>query len=133
MSWNVNWSDVNTQLETVPAQEFVFSILGASYDERDPSKVVLSVAIDSDGPFKGRKMYPSYPDPSRFQWSPKMLKRLSEAVGVEMVGDEDPVSYLNRVKGSKFASNVLHRKYTPEGGNEVTKAELNIFNTRPAV
>lgn len=132
MSWNVNLAEVNPQLETIPAQEFTFSLVGAKYSDRDPEKIEVTATIASEGPFQGRKVFFSYPDPQKYQWSPKVLKRLEQALGVDATDGEDPVVFLNRVSGHRFMSNMQHRSYTPEGGSEVTKAELNIFNTKPA-
>lgn len=131
-TWSINWSEVNTQLETIPAQAFTFSLLGANLSERDPHKVEVSAAIASEGPFQGRKLYFSYPDPTKYPWSRTMAKRLMESIGVEAQDGESLVDYLNRNKGQRFASMVQHRSYTPEGGSEIVKAELSIFNVRPA-
>jgi hypothetical protein len=75
----------------------------------------------------------SLPDAERYKWVAVSMKRLEQALGVEKSDDEDPAAYLNRAVGNKFITNMQHRKYTPEGGSEIVRSEVNIFNFDPAV
>lgn len=133
MSWNVNLKDVNPLPDTIPAEEFDFELIGAKYTDYDPNKIEVTARIATEGTFQGRRVYFTYPDPEKYGWSPKQLKRLEMALGVDSLVGEDPVAFLNRVSGNLFRSNVIHRSYTPEGSETpVTKSELNIFGVKPA-
>jgi len=133
MGWKeVSLHDVNPNLAPIAENDYTFQLLGANYDERDPARINVRAAIVSDGEFTGRRVFFSYPDPDKQDWSPRVLKRLEQAIGVDSMPGEDPVGYLNRATGNRFASNIKHREYTPEGGSKVVRAELNIFGVRAA-
>lgn len=132
MSWEtIDLTSVSTALEIIPEKTFTFELLpGAKYDERDPNRISCQAAIVQDGEFTGRRIFFSYPDPSVKEWSPKALKRLEQAIGIDIERGEDPVTYLNRVAGNHFMTNVTHSKPTDEYPNP--RANLNLFNVKPA-
>ena len=130
-SWTtVNLADINPNLETVPVGDYTFSLGGAKYGNSDPNRVEVNATIVTEGDFTGRKVFFSYPDPDKYDWSPKALKRLEVALGVDMLPGQDPVEYLNSVGGHRFAAPVRHGKTTPE--YPTPKAEVDIFKVRPA-
>lgn len=133
MSWaNINLSEINPAFEIVPEGQYTFTLGGAKYSERDPGRIEANATIATEGDFTGRKMFFSYPDPEKpkCEWSPKALKRLEQAIGVDSVAGEDPVAYLNRVAGNKFSARVKHSKATEEYPNP--RAELGIHSVSPA-
>jgi hypothetical protein len=129
---SIDLSKVNPNLEIVPAGTYTFSLSGAKYGFNDPNRIEATATIVSEGEFAGRKLFFSYPDPSRpkCDWSPKALKRLMQAIGEDPTEGEDPVAYLNRIAGSHFNASVRHTKPTDEYPNP--RAELNVFNVSPA-
>lgn len=133
MGWNVKLSEVSTQLDLIPEKKYAFQLTGANWDERDPNRLICRANIVSEGPQQGRRVVFSLPDADRYAFVKTSLKRLEQALGVEKMDDEDPVAYLNRAAGNKFMTNIQHRSYTPEGGSEITRHEVNIFNFDPAV
>jgi hypothetical protein len=134
MSWNVKLSEVTTQLETIPEGKYAFQLTGANWDERDPSRLNVRAVIVSEGPQAGRRVMFNFPDATqeKFKWVLTCLKRLESALGVEKDDDEDPAAYLNRAAGNRFMTNMQHRKYTPEGGTEIVRSEVNLFNFAPS-
>lgn len=134
MTWsNIDLSTINPNLEILPEGHYTFKLSGAKYGERDPNRIEVSASVSTEGDFTGRKVFFSYPDPSRpkCDWSPRMLKRLQIAIGVDPQVGEDPVAYLNRVAGNTFGAPIKHSKPTEEYPNP--RAELDIFNVSPAV
>lgn len=131
MSWNeINLSNINPNLEIVPAKAYTFELCpGARYGTNDPGRIECSAAVADDSDFTGRRIFFSYPDPAKQDWSPRTLKRLSNALGIDPDEHEDPVLYLNRVSGTRFMAEVKHR---PANEEYPAKAELNIFTVRPA-
>ncbi len=134
MGWQeIDLTTVSPVLEPLPAREFEFQLLpGAKGSDFDPNRIEVSAAV-TEGEFAGRKVFFSYPDPAKQDWSPRVLARLIQALGVEAMPGESPVIYLNRAAASnaRFGSKIRHRKVQTEGG-EVTKAELDIFAVKPA-
>lgn len=130
MSWaEVDLTQISTAITPVAEGEHVFELLpGAKYSDFDPARVEAQAAI-VDGEFQGRKMFFSYPDPAKQEWSPRVFKRLVESLGQDIESGENPVSYLNRSAGLRFKAPVTHRK--GEEGAPV-KADLNIFKVKPA-
>ena len=133
MGWNdVDLKNVSPTIEPVAEGNYTLQLLpGAKFSEQDSQKIEASAAI-TDGEFAGRKLFFTYPDPAKFDWSPRVFKRLVNSLGVDMTEGEGPTEYLNRAAGQRFAGPVRHRKYTAQDGTEVTKAELVIFNLGPA-
>ena len=132
MTWsNVDLTTVNPAMEIVPAQEYVFSLGGAKYGESDPNRIEVNASIVTEGDFTGRKIFWSYPDPSKpkCEWAPKALKRLEMALGVDAEPMEDPVTYLNRAAGSHFSGEVYHR---PATNDYPARAELKLNSVKPA-
>ena len=133
MAWTeVDLATVNPNLEPIGEGEYTLQLLGANYDERDSQRINVRASIVSDGEYTGRKVFFSYPDPMKQEWSPRVLKRLEQAIGVDATPGEDPVGFLNRAQGARFATQIKHRRYTPEGGSEVVRTEVNIFGVRPS-
>jgi len=138
MSWtDVNLIEVKTTLETLPEQNFKFQVLGASTSKFDEEEVQVKAKV-AEGPFAGTPVYIRYPSPAKQDWSPRVMKRLIEKLGVEVEESEahDPVSYFNRVAGipggAFFVAPVKHRKVQSSTGQEITKAEVNIFYVEAA-
>jgi hypothetical protein len=136
MSWaNIDLKTINpAQLDLVAAGSYVFALnAGAKYNER--GAILASATIESDGEFKGKRMLFSYPDPESVssegkvqQWAGVALKRLEVALGVDTEEGEDPVAYLNRAAGNKFAANV-----TVKDDNTGTKrSNIQLLNVKPA-
>lgn len=135
MSWNIKWSEVNTQDETIPVGSYTFELApGARYNEAGALK--FSVTVVDGGEFTGRRLFPSFPNPEgtsaagkSFAWSKTCFKRLITAIGVEPEEGEAEDHYLNRVAGSRFRSSIKHRvsEEYPQ-----PQAELNLFNFGPA-
>jgi hypothetical protein len=136
MSWtNINIKDVNpAQLDLVAPGSYVFALNpGAKYNER--GAILASATIESDGEFKGKKMLFSYPDPESVsqegkvqQWSSVAFKRLEVAVGQDMEEGEDPVAYLNRIAGAKFAAGVTAK----EDATGTKRSNIQLLNVKPA-
>jgi len=133
----INFSDINTQPEIVPAAEYTFSLNGAKYSELYPGNIEANATIVTEGDFTGRKLFFRYPDPSSLNrkgepndWSPKALKRLEMALGIDINAGEDPVEYLNRAAGAHFRATVSHSKPTDEYPNP--RANMNLFSVAPA-
>jgi hypothetical protein len=131
----VNLAKVNPNRELIPASEYVFELAGASMDENRPSQLNVKATIVSEGEYAGRKVFFSYPNPEEFEWSPKALKRLEIALGVDAVDGETPVAYLNRCVGARFGGPIDHvkDKTIPAGETEAqTRAKVGIFKIHPA-
>lgn len=127
MSWqNIDLKSINPNLELIPERTFSWELLpGAKYDDRDPNTISINVAVVSDGEFAGRRLFVNYKEGDE-----KALKRLEQAMGVDANEGEDPVAYLNRAAGGRFAAAVKHSQVTPEYPNP--KAFLQKWNVRPA-
>jgi|SRR5581483_26784 len=133
MGWTeVSLKDISPNVEILPEKEFTLKLTGAKYGNN--GRINLTAQVVDDGEFTGRKAYFDYPDPDSQPWALHALKRLEIALGVDQEEGEDIVQYLNRAAnlGAKFSSNFKHRKYTPPGGEEKTKSELNINAVRAA-
>lgn len=138
MSWtNIDLTNVNPNVELVAVGEYTFKLGGAKYGDSDPNRIEVNATIATDGDFTGRKLYFSYPDPAKpkCDWSPRMLKRLEVALGVDALPQQDPVEYLNGAAGNIFAAPVNHRKggiNPATGDNYPDRAEIDIFKVRAA-
>lgn len=136
MSWtNVNIKEINpAQLDLVAPGDYVFVLnAGAKYNER--GAILASATIESDGEFRGKKMLFSYPDPESVSsegkvqtWSSVAFKRLEVALGQDVDEGEDPVAYLNRVAGGKFAAKVTAK----EDNTGTKRSNIQLLNVRPA-
>jgi len=138
MSWtNVDLSNVNPNIEIVPEGEYTFKLGGAKYGDSDPGRIECNATVSTEGDFTGRKLFFSYPDPQkpRCEWSPRMLKQLEIALGIDALPGQDPVAYLNGAAGNVFAAPVKHRKggvNPTTGDNYPDRAEIDIFKVRVA-
>ncbi len=127
MSWTtVDLTQVNPNLEIVPAKAFTFELLpGAKYSDRNPDDVEISVAIVGDSEFAGRRLFAKYGSDEV-----KALKRLEVAMGIDAQPGEDVVAYLNRAAGGRFSTTVRHS--TPNEQYPNPKAFLQLWSVKPA-
>ena len=134
MSWNINLKEINpAQLDVVAPGSYIFSLnAGAKYNDRDA--ILASANIESDGEFRGKRMLFSYPNPESVSsegkvqtWSSVALKRMEVALGIDCEDGEDPVTYLNRVAGSKFAANVTVKEV-----DGTKRSNIQLLNVKPA-
>lgn len=127
---NVKLSEVNPQQEPIPEGDYVFGLLGAAFDENVPGRINVSAVISNECEFTGRKLRFSYPDPEDYDWSPRVLKRLEIATGVDSLPGEGPVEFLIRAaeNGARFGAPITKRTYKHrETGEDVTRSDINIF------
>lgn len=133
MSWSqIKLSEVSPNQEPIPVGSYTFQLVGAELDGN--GKISCKASIVTEGPDNGRRIGFSYPDPSLYDWSPRMLKRLEIALGLEQDESEDVVAFLNRavVAGERFNTDVTHTKNNEGTDQEVVYSNLNIFNVTPA-
>lgn len=134
MSWaDIDLSTISTAITPVAENPdgYIFELLpGAKTSDYDPNKIEAQAAI-VEGEFAGRKLYFSFPDPAKQEWSPRILRRFLESLGLDPEAGETPVQALNRGAALRFKAPVKHRKNTEEGAPP--KVDLDIFHVRPAV
>lgn len=140
MSWNdINLKDISPVEEIIPEKTFTFELLpGAKFDERGSGGVNVQFAIVNDGEFTGRRMFGFYPDPTsvsarsgkRQDWSGVAMRRLEQALGIDINDGEKVVEYLNRAAGGRVSTSVKHSAPTDE--YPTPKAQLNLLNVKPA-
>jgi hypothetical protein len=136
MSWtNINIKEINpAQLDLVAPGSYTFALnSGAKYNER--GAILASATIESDGEFRGKKMLFSYPDPESVSqegkvqsWSSVAFKRMEVALGQDVEEGEDPVAYLNRVAGGKFAAGVTVK----DDASGTKRSNIQLLNVKPA-
>jgi hypothetical protein len=129
MAWSINLKEISANdLNLVPDGVYTFSLnAGASYN--DKGGINASAQIITDGPYRGRKMLFSYPNPDQFPWAGPSLKKLSVAIGIDVEDGEDPVEYLNRVAGSLFSSKVVNK--VDKNGED--RSNLQTMSVKPAI
>lgn len=130
LGWqNIDLSNISTNLETIPEKTYTWELApGAREDES--GRIVASATIVNDGEFTGRRLTFSYPNPEHYDWSPRVLKRLIEVMGLDSTPGQNPVEVLNAASGSRFSAAVKHSAPTPEYPR--ARANLDIFNVKPA-
>jgi hypothetical protein len=127
---DVNLADISTSITPVAEGEYTFEVAaGAKFSDFDANRLEACATI-TDGEFAGRKLFFSYPDPNKQDWSPRVFKRLVESLGMDIEAGESPVQYLNRAAGLRFAAPVKYRKN--EDPSAPVKVDLDIFKIRPA-
>ena len=137
MGWEtIKLNEVDITPEAITDGSYKLRVLpGASYDERNPNQLNMSVAIE-EGKFAGRRLFVSYPDPDRFDWAPKALKKLEIALGTDSMAGEDPTAYLNRVATNghaSFQAVIKNDTYIDKNTNtERSKAKMQLFSVGPA-
>jgi hypothetical protein len=134
MSWNdVDLKNVSATIEPIAIGEYTFNLLaGTKRGDNDPDRIELSASV-AEGPFAGRRVYFSYPSPQKCDWSPRILKRLIIALGVDPMENEHPVEFFNRAVtelggNARFAAPVKDGKVTE--AYPTPKRELDIFKVR---
>lgn len=136
MSWNdVDLKSVSVTLEPVAIGDYVFQLnAGTKRSDNDPDKIECSATV-AEGQFAGRRIYFSYPSPQRFDWAPRVLKRLVMALGVDANEGEHPVDLLNRAV-SELGGNARFMAPVKDGKTSeaypTPKRELDIFKVRAA-
>lgn len=124
----VDLTNIPTGLELLPKGTYTFSILpGAKFNDRDAGRVDFQLAVVG-GEFAGKRVFPSFPNPTDFPWSPTVVARFAQALGVEFEAGEDPVQYLNRNANLHIEYPVEHK--TDKTG--VDRVNINLFKPAPA-
>lgn len=139
MGWeDVDLSGVNPNYEIIAQGDYVFQVCpGAGKD--DYGNLSIQLNVQSDGPFKGRRVFVNLPDPGKEEnkWVLKALKRVEQAVGIEQefANGETVIAWAKRL-GENFATfgaPLGHRQYTNKAGDLVTTEKVNLSKARPAV
>lgn len=131
---DIDLSAIPTGWEILPKGAYTFSILpGAKKNDRDPERVDFSLAVVG-GELAGKRIFPSFPSPQEYAWSPTTFARLVEALGVDVEPEESAsgadgvVAYLNRNANLHIEYDVIHKT----DANGVERANINLFKPRPA-
>lgn len=136
MSWEaIDLKGVSTQIDLIPEGLYTFELLpGAKYNES--GSILAQAAVATDGEFRGKRVLFSYPDPESISskgkvqsWSAVALKRLEQAIGIDINDGETKTDYLNRVAGSKFQTGIKHN----EDDSGQKRMNLQLLNLKPAV
>ena len=132
----IDLQNESEEAERIPEAEYVFSILaGAKYGTFDKGKIEFGVKV-AEGEFKGRVIYPSFPDPEKQPWSAQAFKKLERCLvkngAPEITEGEDPVTYLNNpeVVGKLFLGPVQHRDYTKPDGEVKAITDIKLFKIK---
>ena len=137
MSWqDVDTSTVNPNDELIPEGEYVFRLVRAALNPIKNNAIECRAAIASEGEFQGRQVFFSYSDPSVYAQSPKLVKRLEIALGIDAMPGEAPPDFLTRAAGMQptFGGKVYHDKWTPDGSDQPrVSAKLNLWSVKPGV
>lgn len=131
MSWNdVDLSTVTTTIEPLALGDYVFELLPGTALSGDGKRIECSASV-TEGPFAGRRVYFSFPDPTQFDWAPRVLKRfITYALGEDTPEGTHPVQVLASASGKRFSGEIKEGK-TSEA-YPTPKRELNIFKLKPA-
>lgn len=108
MAWtDVNFNEVNTSQELVPAAVYQFRVAGANRNKFDSGKVDVRLEIVTDGPYQGTPMYLQFPNPDKADhnhpgsdprnWVNKMMKQFINATGGSYEQGEHPVDFVTRI------------------------------------
>lgn len=129
MSWqNIDMSNVPTGRELLPKGDYTVEVLsGAAAGKFDSNAVEVPLAV-SGGEFSGRRLFMSFPDPDKYDWSPTAVARVAQAIGVEFAEGEGPIAYFNRVQGMHFVLTVSQKN----DKNDVPRQQLQILAPKPS-
>lgn len=130
MSWSdIDLTKVSATIEPVAIGEYTFELQAGVKMSADGSRIECAATI-AEGQFAGRKLFFSYPDPTTYDWSPRVLKRLINALGEDVVEGETALDVLQRSAGKRFGAPVKDGK-TSEA-YPTPKRELDIFKVKAA-
>jgi len=134
MSWtDVDLAGISITIEPIGLGEHTFQ-LNPGAKLRENGSLELNATI-VDGEYAGRRIYFTYPEPTKYDWAPRVLKRLQVALGADANEGESPLDYFNRVSAelgaaARFMAPVKDGKTSPEF--PTPKRELDIFKVRAA-
>lgn len=128
-SWqDVDLRDLPTGRELLPAASYTVEVLGgAKAGTFDSGAIDVPVAVVG-GEFNGKRLFMSFPNPEKQDWSPTAVKRVGVALGVDFEQGEHPIAYFQRVQGLRFTLPVSIVK-DKEG---IDRQRLGILNPSPA-
>lgn len=126
---NADFSDIPTGRELLPAADYTLEVVAntAKFGKFDPNALEFRAAVVG-GEFNGKPVFVSYPSPEKQEWSLTAFKRLTVALGVDIVRGETPIDYLNRVGGLRFVMPITIVK----DKEDVDRQRVNILNPKPA-
>lgn len=137
MGWtSIDLSKISLDTELIPAGTYTFELApGAKLN--DWGGLSCQGRVVDEGEFKGKAVFFSYPDPEStskdgkpMTWSATAFKRLTVALGEDLLDGEEPLTYLNRVAGTRFSMPVVHT--VPTEDYPTIKLNAKIFNVRAA-
>ena len=142
-SWNVTLKDINPGFDEVPEGRYNFALMGANPNKFDPDALDIKASILTEGESQGRIVFIRYPNPAKVGSFPlKALKRLEQAIGVDILPTEDAeglegkISFLNRAAkdGARFAGDMKKREYINKTtGEKVETVDFQLFSVGPGV
>lgn len=125
---DLDMTDVPTGRELLPANDYTVEILGgAKAGTFDAGAIDVPVAV-AGGEFNGKRLFMSFPNPEKQDWSPTAVKRVAVALGVDFERGEHPIAFFQRVQGLRFVLPVSVIK-DKEG---IDRQRLSILNPKPA-
>lgn len=109
-------------------------MLSAKASPYVPGRLDFDMVI-TEGGFKGRRIFPTLPDPTAKPWALNAAKKLSDALGVEQLSGEDVIAYFNRAATNghaRFRAPVTIDEYVDKTGVTQRKSNINFFGIMPA-
>ncbi len=135
MSWDM--TNLNEVVDTAkpdisPVAEGTYRLrlLEAKVDTYNPTALALDFAIDEGG-FKGRRIFPTIPDPGKYTWAAGAAKKLAHALGVTQNPGEGVIEMFHRAATTGNAvvnAQVTVENYSKRDGTPASKNNVQLFS-----
>ena len=117
-----------------PVETYTFRLLGVKRNQFDPEKIDFDLVID-EGQYKGRRVFPTLPDPSKYTWAANAAAHLLITVfGETQQNGESPLDAFARVAATqpRLTAPLVHDEWTGKDGTQKVKANIQFFQATAA-
>jgi hypothetical protein len=128
-------ADLNPQFDVIPEGDYTFKLIGAAPHKFAEGALNVSVAIDSEGEQRGRRVFQKLKSPAENPGVLRDVARLAQVMGIDPQPGEKTMEYLGRAaqEGGRFAAPLTHYKYVnKETGEDGLSVQVRFGKARPA-
>lgn len=141
MTEHASWENLNlNEVQDTPKSDIkakaiepstqTLRLLGVKPDAYQPTSLAFDFVVDEGG-YKNRRIFPTLPDPTKYQWAQNAAKHLATQLGVTQMDGESVMTAFNRVASggaARIRCQITRDTFTRKDGTEGDRNSIQFFS-----